>query len=217
MTKKKRRLRLCAAALLLAALAVIYALVLRADFNGQDTSEEEEELTVLAVEREDIRSSQFENSAGTLAFSYDGETWSSVDDPDFPLDQDAVSALFNRLNPLSAVRDLGEMGEEDLEAYGLEAPAVTISLTLEDGEELSVYLGNEASDGNLYFMISESSRVYTGDSYLETAFECELSDFEEEEEEAEETEEESESEAEAEAEEPEESAATEETGADEGE
>ena len=188
MTKKKRRLRLCAAALLLAALAVIYALVLRADFNGQDTSEEEEELTVLAVEREDIRSAQIENSAGTLAFSYDGETWSSVDDPDFPLDQDAVSALFNRLNPLNAVRDLGEMGEEDLGAYGLEAPAVTISLTLEDGEELSVCLGNEASDGNLYFMTSESSRVYTGDSYLAT-----------------------------EAEEPEESAAAEETGADEGE
>ena len=83
MTKKKRRLRLCAAALLLAALAVIYALVLRADFNGQDTSEEEEELTVLAVEREDIRSAQIENSAGTLAFSYDGETWSSADDPDY--------------------------------------------------------------------------------------------------------------------------------------
>ena len=141
MTKKKRRLRLCAAALLLAALAVIYALVLRADFNGQDTSEEEEELTVLAVEREDIRSAQIESSAGTLTFSYDGETWSSADDPDFPLDQDAVSALFNRLNPLNAVRDLGEMGEEDLEAYGLEAPAVTISLTLEDGEELSVCLG----------------------------------------------------------------------------
>ncbi len=211
MTKKKRRLRLCAAALLLAALAVIYALVLRADFNGQDISEEEEELTVLAVEREDIRSAQIENSAGTLAFSYDGETWSCADDPDFLLDQDAVSALFNRLNPLSAVRDLGEMGEEDLEAYGLEASAVTINLTLEDGEELSVYLGNEASDGNLYFMTSESSHVYTGDSYLVTAFECELSDFEakEEEEEAEESE--------AEAEEPEESAAAEETGADEGE
>ena len=189
--------------------------MLRADFNGQDTSEEEEELTVLAVEREDIRSAQIENSAGTLAFSYDGETWSCADDPDFPLDQDAVSALFKRLNPLSAVRDLGEMGEEDLEAYGLEASAVTINLTLEDGEELSVCLGNEASDGNLYFMTSESSRVYTGDSYLATIFECELSDFEAEEEEAEETEEESESEAEAE--EPEESAAAEETGADEGE
>ena len=209
MTKKKRRLCLCAAALLLAALAVIYALVLRADFNGQDTSEEEEELTVLAIEREDIRSAQIENSAGTLAFSYDGEAWSSADDPDFPLDQDAVSALFNRLNPLSAVRDLGEMGEEDLGAYGLEAPAVTISLTLEDGEELSVYLGNEASDGNLYFMTSESSHVYTGDSYLATAFACELSDFEAEEEETEAEE--------TEAEEPEESAAAEEAEADEGE
>ena len=209
MTKKKRRLRLCAAALLLAALAVIYALVLRADFNGQDTSEEEEELTVLAVEREDIRSAQIENSAGTLAFSYDGEAWSSADDPDFPLDQDAVSALFNRLNPLSAVRDLGEMGEEELEAYGLKAPAVTITLTLEDGEELSVYLGNEASDGNLYFMTSESSHVYTGDSYLATAFACELSVFEAEEEETEAEE--------SEAEEPEESAAAEEAEADEGE
>ena len=34
-------------------------------------------------------------------------------------------------------------------------------------------------------MTSESSRVYTGDSYLATAFQCELSDFEAEEEKAE--------------------------------
>ena len=213
MTKKKKRTRMIAAVLLLAVLAVTYVLVLRADFNGEDVEEETEEITVLEIAREDISTVRLENSYGTLQFAYDGETWTSEDDPAFQLNQDSMSALFNRLNPLTAVRDLGE--QEDLEAYGLEASAVTINLTLEDGEELSVCLGNEASDGNLYFMTSESSRVYTGDSYLATIFECELSDFEAEEEEAEETEEESESEAEAE--EPEESAAAEETGADEGE
>ena len=184
MTKKKKRNRMIAAVLVLAALAVIYVLVLRADFNGEDTAEEEEETTVLAIEREDIRSAQIENSYGTLRLSYDGETWTSEDDPDSPLNQDAVSALFNRLNPLTAVRDLGE--QEDLEVYGLAEPVITISLTLQDGREITVYLGNDSSDGNLYFMTSESGSVYTGDSYLTTAFDCQLSDLEAEEEEEEE-------------------------------
>ena len=213
MTKKKKRTRMIAAVLLLAVLAVTYVLVLRADFNGEDVEEETEEITVLEIEREDISTVRLENSYGTLQFAYDGETWTSEDDPAFQLNQDSMSALFNRLNPLTAVRDLGE--QEDLEAYGLAEPVITISITLQDGQEIAVYLGNDSSDGNLYFMTSESSSIYTGDSYLATAFECELSDFEAEEEEAEETEEESESEAEAE--EPEESAAAEETGADEGE
>lgn len=192
MTKKKKRNRMIAAVLVLVALAVIYVLVLRADFNGEDTAEEEEEMTVLAIEREDIRSVQIDNSYGTLRLSYDGETWTSEDDPDFKLNQDAVSALFNRLNPLTAVRDLGE--QEDLEAYGLAEPVITISLTLQDGQEITVYLGNESSDGNLYFMTSESSSIYTGDSYLATAFDCQLSDLEAEEEEEEEAEEDASSE-----------------------
>ena len=78
------------------------------------------------------------------------------------------------------------MGEqEDLEAYGLAEPVITISITLQDGQEITVYLGNDSSDGNLYFMTSESGSIYTGDSYLATAFDCQLSDLEAEEEEEE--------------------------------
>ena len=69
MTKKKKRNRMIAAAFVLAALAVIYMLVLQADFNGEDTAEEAEEITVLTVEREDIRTAQIENSYGALRFS----------------------------------------------------------------------------------------------------------------------------------------------------
>ena len=184
MTKKKKRNRMIAAAFVLAALAVIYMLVLQADFNGEDAAEEAEEITVLTVEREDICTAQIENSYGTLRFSYDGETRTSEDDPSFALNQDSVSALFNRLNSLTAVRDLGE--QEELEDYGLAEPVITISLTLQDGQEMTVYLGNEASDGNLYFMTSESTHIYTGDSYLATAFDCQLSDLEAQEEEEEE-------------------------------
>lgn len=181
MTKKKKRMRMLAAVLVLAVLAGLYALVLHADFNGEDAAEEEEEIEVLAVGRDEVRSARIENSHGTLQLAYDGETWTSGDDPESALDQDAVSALFNRLNPLSAVRDLGEAPEE-LADYGLAEPAVTIEITLADGQELTVYLGAAASDGNLYFMTSESAHIYTGDSYLATAFDCQLSDLEAEEE-----------------------------------
>jgi len=183
MTKKKKRTRMIAAVLLLAVLAVTYVLVLRADFNGEDVEEETEEITVLEIEREDISTVRLENSYGTLQFAYDGEAWTSEDDPAFQLNQESMSALFNRLNPLTAVRDLGE--QEDLEAYGLAEPVITISIMLQDGQEIAVYLGNDSSDGNLYFMTSESSSIYTGDSYLATAFDCQLADLEAEEEEEE--------------------------------
>ena len=103
-------MRMIAAVLILAALAVIYVLVLRADFNAEEP-EEEEEITALTIDRADIRYAQIENSYGTLRFAYDGETWTSEDDPSFGLNQDSMDALFNRLNPLTAARDLGE-GEE---------------------------------------------------------------------------------------------------------
>ena len=93
MTKKKKRTRLIAAVLLLAVLAVIYILVLRADFNGEDAEEEIEKITVLEIAREDISTVRLENSYGTLQFAYDGETWTSEDDPVFQLNQDSMSAL----------------------------------------------------------------------------------------------------------------------------
>ncbi len=135
MTRKKKRIRLAAAAVCLVILAVIYVFVLQADFNAEDTTKEENEIAVLTVEREGIRSALIENSQGTLRFTYDGEDWINEEDPAFELNQDSVSALFNRLNPLNAVRDLG--AQEELADCGLEEPSITITVTLEDGEQTS--------------------------------------------------------------------------------
>ena len=54
MTKKKKRMRMIAAVLILAALAVIYVLVLRADFNAEEP-EDEEEIPEMTIARADIR------------------------------------------------------------------------------------------------------------------------------------------------------------------
>ena len=175
MTKKKKRTRMIAAVLLLAVLAVTYVLVLRADVHGEAVEEEREEITGLEIEREDIRTVRLKNSYGTLQVAYDGETWTSEDDPAFQLNQDSMSALFNRLNPLTAVRDLGE--QEDLEVYGLAEPVITISLTFQDGQAIAVYLGNDSSDVHLYFLYSGSGSNYPRDSCLATAFACQLSDL----------------------------------------
>ncbi len=176
MTKKKRQRKVLAAILGLLALGLIYFLVSRASWN-QEAEDTTEELEVLSISPAEISEAVITNSYGTVTLSYDGETWTSPDDTDLALNQDALTTLWNRLNPLSAVRDLGE-ASEDLSAYGLSDPAVTIEITKKDGTELTVRIGGTASDGNVYVMTSESDHIYTCDSYLATAYTCRLSDLE---------------------------------------
>lgn len=176
MTKKKRQRKVLAAFICLVALGIIYFLVSRASWN-QETDEETEELEILSISPAEISEAVITNSYGTVTLSYDGETWTSSEDTELELNQDALTTLWNRLNPLSAVRDLGE-APEDLSAYGLSEPDVTIEITREDGTALTVRIGSTASDGNVYVMTSESDHIYTCDSYLATAFTCRLSDLE---------------------------------------
>lgn len=177
MTKKKRKVRLLAAIAALAALGLLYVLVSRADWNGEEDDTAAEEIEALSISPAKISEAVITSSYGTLRLNYDGETWTSPDAPSMELNQDALSNLWNRLNPLSAVRDLGE-APEDLSAYSLADPAITIRITRDDGTEITVSIGSTASDGNVYVMTSESDHIYTCDSYLATAFTCQLSDFE---------------------------------------
>lgn len=177
MTKKKRQVRLLAAIAALAALGLLYVLVSRADWNGEKDDTATEEIEALSIAPAEISEAVITSSYGTLRLHYDGETWTSPDDPSMELNQDALSNLWNRLNPLSAVRDLGE-APENLSAYSLADPAITIQITRDDGTEITVSIGGTASDGNVYVMTSESNHIYTCDSYLATAFTCQLSDFE---------------------------------------
>lgn len=177
MTKKKRKVRLLAAIAALAALGLLYVLVSRADWNGEEDDTAAEEIEALSISPAKISEAVITSSYGTLRLNYDGETWTSPDAPSMELNQDALSNLWNRLNPLSTVRDLGE-APEDLSAYSLADPAITIRITRDDGTEITVSIGSTASDGNVYVMTSESDYIYTCDSYLATAFTCQLSDFE---------------------------------------
>lgn len=177
MTKKKRKVRLLAAIAALAALGLLYVLVSRADWNGEEDDTATEEIEALSISPAKISEAVITSSYGTLRLNYDGETWTSPDAPSMELNQDALSNLWNRLNPLSAVRDLGE-ASEDLSAYSLSDPAITIRITRDDSTEITVSIGSTASDGNVYVMTSESDHIYTCDSYLATAFTCQLSDFE---------------------------------------
>ncbi len=177
MTKKKRKVRLLAAIAALAALGLLYVLVSSADWNGEGDDTAAEEIEALSIAPAEISEAAITSSYGTLRLNYDGETWTSPDAPSMELNQDALSNLWNRLNPLSAVRDLGE-APEDLSAYSLSDPAITIRITRDDSTEITVSIGSTASDGNVYVMTSESDHIYTCDSYLATAFTCQLSDFE---------------------------------------
>ena len=103
MTKKKRKVRLLAAIAALAALGLLYVLVSRADWNGEEDDTAVEEIEALSIAPAEISEAAITSSYGTLRLHYDGETWTSVDAPSMELNQDALSNLWNRLNPLSAI------------------------------------------------------------------------------------------------------------------
>jgi hypothetical protein len=186
MTKKKKQVRLLAAVIAVVFLCLLYAVVHKV--NSEDTQEEEVQIEVLNVSAAEVSELTIENTQGTFRFHYDGENWSSLDEPELTLNQDTLAGLMNRLNPLSADRELTEVPEE-LDAYGLDTPVIAVTLTMQDGSEVQIYMGADSADGNIYLMTSKSDTVYTADSYLETAFDFGLSDLEAEEETEEDTEE----------------------------
>ena len=72
MTKKKRQKRVLAAVAALALLGLVYFLVSRADWEGEE-EEATEELSVLTVAPAEISEAAIINSYGTMYLSYDVE------------------------------------------------------------------------------------------------------------------------------------------------
>ena len=72
MTKKKRKVRLLAAIAALAALGLLYVLVSRADWNGEEDDTAAEEIEALSISPAKISEAVITSSYGTLRLNYDG-------------------------------------------------------------------------------------------------------------------------------------------------
>lgn len=130
------------------------------------------------VEQPDSSIAVTDFSADTVArlcWTYQGEeftltktdgSWYNEADKDFPVKQSYVSTMSTQIASMTASRKLSDV--TDLSEYGLDKPAVTVSLMTDTGGELSFAFGDINNVTNEYYMqYSEgSSLTANSDVYL---------------------------------------------------
>ncbi|MBI3158842.1 MAG: DUF4340 domain-containing protein [Chloroflexi bacterium] len=142
----------------LAAFAVLLALALLFQRQqGEDLATEPlptERPVILAVDVTQITGLRIEDSTGAhmeLALAADGQ-WEYLEPP-------APPARVDQFTVLSGIGTLGRLTEQsslsplnDLASVGLDAPAYTITISLVDGTQLTLYVGDKTFNGGAYYV-----------------------------------------------------------------
>ncbi|MCI8589673.1 MAG: DUF4340 domain-containing protein [Clostridiales bacterium] len=151
---------LLALLIILVVCASLYALTL--SMNRQDAAEEESApvLTVVkSIDIENITGFTLTNTKGTHIFERQQNGWVYNNDSHFPMNTDFVNTTLEALSSISAIEVLDREGE-DLSAYGLVEPQMTLSITesVTDGKQITRFLiGNYNSFNGYYYMMVEGN------------------------------------------------------------
>lgn len=103
--------------------------------------------------------------------------WQITRPEPYPADQDAVSGLLGSLSNLDADRVVEDKAG-DLEPYGLGDPSLTLNLTLKDGKDRKLLLGDDTpAGGNVYALLAGDPRIFAISSYSKTSLDKGLNDL----------------------------------------
>lgn len=137
--------------------------------------EDEEGIALAGPENPTLLSWTAEGSTLTLERGDSG--WSWADDGAFPLDQSVPENMTAALASATASRQID--APASLADYGLEEPALTITVRDEDGTEYTYALGDANDMTGEYYLLcdGDESTVYLVDTQLYDAFHLELYDM----------------------------------------
>ncbi len=111
-----------------------------------------------------------------VLFVKEQDEWAMLKPKPYKIDADAVDRLENRLKDFLASRIMEE--PEDLEKYGLDIPAATISFKLDDGTQNTLLIGDmTASKVQYYAKDSAKEQIFILGSYDVESFLCPVSEF----------------------------------------
>ena len=107
----------------------------------------------------------YSNGSTTLSFTVDPEKdrWIWADDPDFPLDEHAVTELCSLAADMKPQQTLTP--EDTLEAYQLDDPQIYLTLVDAGGTSTAFTFGKTTTDGTSYYALKngDESTVYIYD------------------------------------------------------
>lgn len=121
-------------------------------------AEESEADKVYLTEEADIVSFSYSDGENEMAFCMVDDQWCYEKDTEIPMNQDSVQAIADNITGMSAERILED--PDDLADYGLDVPQYTINYVDQDGQTLTIYIGNAVGD-NYYATVGDTGEVYT--------------------------------------------------------
>ncbi len=157
MTKKKKKkyIGLLVLVVLCAALFGGYAALVQYNASQEEEEEtEEEELEDLFADLDSgtILEVTYTVEGDTMTFTRESsdDDWLYSEDEDYPIDQSAVSSVVTTSCAISITQviasDLSNMAD-----FGLDDPYATVTMTDEDGEEYTFYIGNTTGSSTSYY------------------------------------------------------------------
>ncbi len=185
MSKKTKRLVILLG--VLAVLAAAYAALTlfnqkKAEQESKEAERTEKGILVQQMDKDQIQGFSYQHphdeeySDTTYIFSKKGDTWYYKDDLDFPVNETVLDTKLEDLSKVYAKRLLEE-STENFKTYGLDDPALIISVT--DGKNTVTYnIGNyNESTADYYMNVEGTDQVYTVDATLWVGFSMELYDM----------------------------------------
>lgn len=125
---------------------------------------------------EDLTGLQWSKDDTDYHFVKKDDAWVNANNEAFPVDQTAVQALADDLANLTATRKLEDVA--DLNAYGLETPAFTVTATWADASTTTFGMGDATPFADGYYLtIGQENTAYTVASSLSAMFSDDLNDL----------------------------------------
>ncbi len=172
MRKQKIQLVVLLAAFLLFALGFYAAKSISAREEEKERAKEAGEYTALSFDADDLVKLEIEREEGNLELDFHEGKWSFVKDINlemeekdeekktYEVDTSAADEIRDTLANLTSQNEIAA-GEDESE-YGLDKPAMTITVTLSDGAEHSVEVGSlNAMLQAYYIRVDHSDTLYT--------------------------------------------------------
>ena len=178
---KKKNIGLIAGIVLLVVLCVVYFVLHNHNANSSEADSTDTATTAFETDTDKLTELTVTTEGQSYTFTKSDDKWSYSADASFPLDQSNFEELAGKLKSISSDRELKDV--EAVSEYGLDAPAVQVSIKNSDDETHTLEFGavNDMTS-NCYMTIDkDTSKIYMVASDLETAFNFNLSDLAEKE------------------------------------
>lgn len=128
-----------------------------------------EKHTVTSVVQDDITEISYLYEDSIVELVKEDGVWKSKEDKSLSLDQTAVTTMLSYV--CSITTDVVIENPENVDDYGLNSPENTICLTLADGGNIQLLIGDYLDiTGEYYAQIAGDTNVYTISSYIPSYF-----------------------------------------------